>query len=267
MIWFRCCLMGLLLCAAACCKGGTGPSPASQANEPEAASAPTTTRPVPSEVWHRPRSDQRKADRLRMVERQLASRDITDPAVLEAMRNVPRHWFVPGYQQRHAYEDRPLSIGEGQTISQPYIVALMTQLLRLQPGDKVLEIGTGSGYQAAVLAEFTPQVYTIEIVEPLARRAAQTLQRHGYGTIITRVGDGYAGWPEQAPFDAVIVTCAPDQVPPKLIEQLAIGGRMCLPVGPRGRWQRLLLLTKEADGTVKTDYIAPVAFVPMIGGK
>jgi protein-L-isoaspartate(D-aspartate) O-methyltransferase len=274
MFRFCWCTCWLLLFAAACRNGGAPDDPASQsAGQPVGAAmrSPASTSPamptsMPAEAWHRPRSDERIAERERMVQRQLAARDIASPAVLEAMRNVPRHWFVPAYQQRAAYADRPLSIGEGQTISQPYIVALMTQALELGPDDKVLEIGTGSGYQAAVLAELTPHVYTIEIVESLASRAAEAFRRHGYNTIIARVGDGYAGWPEHAPFDAIIVTCAPEQIPPKLIEQLAVGGRMCLPVGPEGRIQRLLRLVKRPDGGVDRQYITAVAFVPMVRG-
>jgi protein-L-isoaspartate(D-aspartate) O-methyltransferase len=261
----RWCLTGLLLCGLACRNGGAAEAPPPEHRSPISTTAPATTQPAPGEQWNRPRSSERQAERDRMVRVQLASRDIHAPAVLEAMRNVPRHWFVPSSQQRYAYEDRPLSIGEGQTISQPYIVALMTQLLELKPTDKVLEIGTGSGYQAAVLAELTPHVFSIEIVEPLARRAAEALHEHGYNTIWTRVGDGYAGWPEEAPFDAIIVTCAPDEVPPRLIEQLAPGGRMCIPVGGHGLWQRLLLITKDDQGKTTERNVAPVAFVPMTG--
>jgi protein-L-isoaspartate(D-aspartate) O-methyltransferase len=200
-----------------------------------------------------------------MVRRQLTPRGIADPAVIQAMRNVPRHWFVRERDRSQAYQDHPLPIGEGQTISQPYIVAFMTQALRLHMDSKVLEIGTGSGYQAAVLAEITPNVYTIEIVEPLGRRAAEIFNRHGYGAIKTKIGDGYAGWPEAAPFDAIIVTCAPDHIPPKLIEQLKPGGRICIPVGPRGTVQKLVLALKQPDGSIRRTNLLPVAFVPMIG--
>ncbi len=181
------------------------------------------------------------------------------------MRNVPRHWFVPQASGRQAYEDGPLRIGYGQTISQPYIVALMTDLLRLEPGEKVLEIGTGSGYQAAVLAELTDRVYTIEIVEPLAKRTNQLLRDKGYDTIRTRIGDGYKGWPEEAPFDAIIVTCAPEEPPPALVAQLAEGGRMCIPVGPEWGGQRLVVLRKRADGTLEQRHVEWVRFVPMTG--
>ncbi|MCH8966794.1 MAG: protein-L-isoaspartate(D-aspartate) O-methyltransferase [Planctomycetes bacterium] len=200
-----------------------------------------------------------------MVQRQIVARGVRDAAVLDAMKSVPRHWFIPRWSQPSAYSDRPLSIGEGQTISQPYIVALMTEALDLTRESKVLEIGTGSGYQAAVLAEITPHVFTIEIVEPLARRAIKCFSEHGYTTIKTRIGDGYAGWPEHAPFDVVIVTCAPDHIPPKLIEQLKPGGRLCIPVGDERGVQSLRLVTKSADGELKTTDLLPVRFVPMTG--
>ncbi len=181
-----------------------------------------------------------------------------DARVLDAMRRVPRHEFVPPELRAAAYRNRPLPIGEGQTISQPYIVALMTDLLRLQPGDRVLEIGTGCGYQAAVLAEIAGEVFSIEIVEPLARTAAQTLQRLGY-RVTTRIGDGYQGWPEAAPFDAIIVTAAPEHIPHALIEQLKPGARMVIPVG--ALYQSLMLVTKNTDGTTFSEDIAPVRFV------
>jgi protein-L-isoaspartate(D-aspartate) O-methyltransferase len=200
-----------------------------------------------------------------MVERQIATRGIGDERVLEAMRNVPRHWFVPWHAARQAYDDSPLRIGHGQTISQPYIVALMTELLELKPGDKVLEIGTGSGYQAAVLAELTDQVYTIEIVEPLGRDAMATLQERGYHNVRVRIGDGYQGWPEEAPFEAIIVTCAPEAPPPPLVEQLATGGRMCIPVGPEWGTQHLIQLRKRPDGTLERKRVEWVRFVPMTG--
>lgn len=187
-----------------------------------------------------------------------------DHRVLDAMRRVPRHEFVPAEQRAAAYRDRPLPIGEGQTISQPYIVALMTDLMRVAPGDKVLEIGTGCGYQAAVLAELAREVYTIEIIEPLARMAAGTLARLGY-RVRTRAGDGYKGWPEAAPFDAIIVTAAPDHIPPALIEQLKPGGRMVIPVGTL--YQSLMVVTKNADGTTFNEDIVPVRFVPLTREK
>ena len=215
--------------------------------------------------WQRPRTSHRQTERHSMVRTQIAARGIAESAVLEAMRNVPRHWFVPASQQASAYADHPLPIGERQTISQPYIVALMTQSLGIKSDAKVLEIGTGSGYQAAVLAEITPHVYTIEIVVPLAERAFQTFARYRYTSIQTKVGDGYGGWPEHAPFDAIIVTCAPDHIPPKLIEQLKPGGRMCIPVGGRFGTQALKLVTKGADGRTTSSDVELVRFVPMTG--
>jgi protein-L-isoaspartate(D-aspartate) O-methyltransferase len=230
------------------------------ASHPEIATQPeTTTRP------HRPRTADRAAERADMVRTQIAARGIKSPAVLAAMGDVPRHWFVPASYAGLAHDDRPLPIGHSQTISQPYIVALMTEALDLKPGNKVLEIGTGSGYQAAVLAELTDQVYTIEIVEPLAQRTIELLREKGYDTIHVRTGDGYRGWPEAAPFDAIIVTCAPDEPPPELLRQLAVGGRMCIPVGGAWLGQELILLTKRSDGTIKRETLAPVSFVPMTG--
>ncbi|RMH17646.1 MAG: protein-L-isoaspartate(D-aspartate) O-methyltransferase [Acidobacteria bacterium] len=197
--------------------------------------------------------------------RRYVGKDHLDPRVMEAIARVPRHEFVPGAYRSRAYDNRPLAIGHGQTISQPYVVALMTDLLELEPGDVVLEVGTGSGYQAAVLAELARRVYTIEIVEPLAERARQTLARLGYDNVEVRIGDGYRGWPEHAPFDAIIVTAAPDHVPQPLIEQLAPGGRMVLPVGKPYDTQDLLLVEKSSDGEVTTRTIIPVAFVPLTG--
>jgi protein-L-isoaspartate(D-aspartate) O-methyltransferase len=211
-----------------------------------------------------PRSEERLSERLGMVARQIAARGIRDPLVLEAMRQVPRHWFVPETRSLQAYDDGPLPIAADQTISQPYVVALMTEALQLAPGERVLEIGTGSGYQAAVLAEITSHVYTIEIVPELHASAVATFERRGYDTIRTRLGDGYAGWPEHAAFDAIVVTAAPDHVPPALVEQLAVGGRLCLPVG-RGLDQDLLVLTREPDGSISRRTLAPVRFVPMTG--
>lgn len=199
-----------------------------------------------------------------MVQRQIMARGITDEAVLAAMRKVPRHEFVPRNLRHEAYEDRPLPIGEGQTISQPYIVALMTEALQLSPGDKVLEIGTGSGYQAAVLAELVDQVYTIEILEPLGRRAKETLRRLGYSRVKVKIGDGYLGWQEHAPYDAIIVTCAPEHIPQPLIDQLAEGGRMVIPVGLQGYTQTLTLVEKQG-GVIHQKAIIPVLFVPMTG--
>ncbi|UCC95238.1 MAG: protein-L-isoaspartate(D-aspartate) O-methyltransferase [Candidatus Omnitrophota bacterium] len=199
--------------------------------------------------------------RKKMVENQIKARGIKDEKVLEALLKVPRHEFVPFLYRRLAYTDGPLPIGHGQTISQPYIVAIMTELLSLDGDEKVLEIGTGSGYQAAILGELAKEVYTIEILEPLANIAQKRLEQMGYTNIKVKCGDGFLGWQEYAPFDGIIVTCAPDQIPPILIEQLAEGGRMVIPVGES--WQELKLVTKE-DGKVITKDIIPVRFVPMI---
>lgn len=183
------------------------------------------------------------------------------PSVLAAMRKVPRHEFVPSIQRYAAYRNRPLSIGDEQTISQPYIVALMTDLLKIGPGDRVLEIGTGSGYQTAVLAEIAREVYTVEIIESLGERAQATLDRLGYRNVHARIDDGSRGWPEAAPFDAVIVTAAPAHIPAALIEQLKPQGRMVIPVGTNE--QALMVVTKNADGTTLSEEIVPVRFVPL----
>lgn len=206
--------------------------------------------------------------RRKMIEDQLKAhgRDIRDQRVLAAMEAVPRHEFVPAAERSRAYGDHPLPIGHGQTISQPFIVAYMTEQLAPEKEHRVLEIGTGSGYQAAVLAELVDTVFTIEIVEELGKHATATLERLGYGNVRTRVGDGYRGWPEEAPFDAIIVTCAPDDIPPALVEQLAEGGRMMIPVGPQGRAQELVLLEKR-QGQVEEKRVMSVRFVPMTGGE
>ncbi len=188
-----------------------------------------------------------------------------DARVLDAMETVRRDEFVPPAQQHSAYRNRPLAIGSGQTISQPFIVALMTDLLAVKPGDTVLEIGTGSGYQAAVLAKLAKDVYTIEIVESLGRSAAATLKRLGYTNVHTRIGDGYKGWPEHAPFDSIIVTAAPDHVPPELIAQLKPGGRLVIPVGKLA--QELMVITKNEDNTTTRKEIVPVQFVPLTRTK
>jgi protein-L-isoaspartate(D-aspartate) O-methyltransferase len=199
-----------------------------------------------------------------MVDTTIVSRGVTDPAVLAAMRRVKRHELVPAELRSRAYEDRPLPIGFDQTISQPYIVAAMTEAAQLSPGDKVLEVGTGSGYQAAVLAELPGvDVYSIEIVEPLARRTHELLAQMGYGKLHLRIGDGYRGWPEAAPFDAIIVTAAPEELPEPLIDQLAVGGRLVIPVGAAGE-QDLRVITRGKDGTT-SETLFPVRFVPMTG--
>jgi len=210
----------------------------------------------------------REEQRLRMVREQLASEApfreaITDSAVLAAMRTVPRHRFVPPVLRDAAYRDRPLPIGHGQTISQPWIVARMTELVRPAPGDTVLEVGTGSGYQAAVLAEIVDHVYTVEIIGELARSARRLLRELGYANVTVRHGDGYGGWPAHAPFDAIVVTAAPEEVPPPLIEQLARGGRMVIPVGPQRSGQGLTVLHRKADGSVERRVVSAVRFVPM----
>jgi protein-L-isoaspartate(D-aspartate) O-methyltransferase len=209
--------------------------------------------------------ENRREERLELVRSRIAGEGITDPAVLQAMRSVPRHEFVPPEYLRAAYEDRPLPIGEGQTISQPYVVALMTELLELRADARVLEVGTGSGYQAAVLAEIAEEVYTVEIIEPLARSARSRLERLGYDNVTVRAGDGYFGMPEAAPFDAVIVTAAAGHIPPPLLEQLKTGGRMVIPVGPVHSVQQLILVLKGEDGEISTRQLMPVRFVPMTG--
>ncbi|HEX5042769.1 MAG TPA: protein-L-isoaspartate(D-aspartate) O-methyltransferase [Candidatus Polarisedimenticolaceae bacterium] len=213
---------------------------------------------APAPATPRPEAEARR----RMVDQQIVARGVTDPRVLDAMRKVPRHELVPRDVRSQAYADWPLPIGEGQTISQPYIVAFMTEQLRLKGGERVLEVGTGSGYQAAVLAELAAEVYTIEIVPALAKRAATDLARLGYHNVFVREGDGYRGWPEKAPFDAIVVTAAPPEVPAPLIEQLKPGGRLVLPVGED--YQELVLITKQADG-VQRRRLLPVRFVPMTG--
>jgi protein-L-isoaspartate(D-aspartate) O-methyltransferase len=189
------------------------------------------------------------------------------PRVVAAIGKVPRHRLVPPEQAAYAYENRPLPIGHGQTISQPYIVALMTDLLDPKPGDAVLEIGTGSGYQAAVLAELVAKVYTIEIVEPVGRRAAADLEALGYRNVVARIGDGYNGWPEAAPFDAILVTAAAPYVPKPLVEQLKPGGRLVIPVGAQWQVQDLQVIEKKADGTTATRRTIPVRFVPLTRSK
>jgi protein-L-isoaspartate(D-aspartate) O-methyltransferase len=203
------------------------------------------------------------AARETMVREQIVARGIRDPRVVEAMRQVPRHVFIPQAERDRAYIDAPVPIGQGQTISQPYIVALMTELVRPQSSDRVLEVGTGSGYQAAVLARLVAHVYTIELEETLGRRAEATLGEQKYDNVTVRVGDGYGGWPEHAPFDIIIVTAAPEHVPQPLIDQLKPGGRLIVPVGPRFTVQQLQLIEKDAAGEVRTRNVSPVMFVPL----
>ena len=210
-----------------------------------------------------PQGDELAVARRRMVEEQIRARGITDPAVLAALAAVPRHLFVPEGERRDAYADRPLPIGDRQTISQPYMVALMTSLLDVRPGQRVLEVGTGSGYQAAVLSRLAGDVYTIEILAPLGKRAQATLADLGYRNVHVRIGDGYMGWPDAAPFDAIIVTAAPPAIPDPLLAQLKTGGKMVIPVGHT--LQDLLVLTKRADGGFDKAQVMPVLFVPMTG--
>lgn len=213
-----------------------------------------STCPAEQDTYHKARQQ--------MVKNQLEARGITDEATLNAMRKVERHRLVPQEQMKNSYADRPLPIGGGQTISQPFMVAFMTEAIKPRPDMKVLEIGTGSGYQAAVLAEIVDEVYTIEIVEELARRVKGDLREMGYTNIHFKVGDGFHGWEEQAPFDAIIVTAAPDEVPPHLLEQLKEGGSMVIPVGARGSVQNLQLIEKSPKGKIRTRELMPVRFVP-----
>ena len=208
---------------------------------------------------------ERLDERKRMVARQIRARDIKDPNVLKAMQTVPRHAFIPASQQRYAYGDHPLPIGQEQTISQPYIVAFMTQALKLNPDSRVLEIGTGSGYQAAVCAEIASEVYTIEIVKELAKSAKERLKKLGYPNVSVKAGDGFFGWPEKAPFDAIIGTAAAKRIPEPLLEQLKPGGRMIIPTGGVYEFQYLVLITKDKDGKIHKSKVMPVRFVPMTG--
>ncbi len=197
----------------------------------------------------------------KMVDSQIIARGVSNEGVIRAMKNTPRHLFVPKNLQEQAYRDHPLPIGSGQTISQPYIVAIMTEYLQLTGNEKVLEIGTGSGYQAAILSQLVDTCYTIEVVRELAEESAERLERLGYNNVVVRWGDGYLGWPENAPFDCIIITAAPETVPEKLVDQLAVGGRMVLPVG--SHFQELVLITKNHKG-IKRKNIIPVRFVPMV---
>ncbi len=206
-----------------------------------------------------------KAKAQQMVRQQIEKRGIKNPAVLKTLEETPRHLFVPEKLKDIAYNDGPLPIGEGQTISQPYIVALMTELLNLQGDEKILEIGTGSGYQAAVLAQLASEVFSIEIVKTLVDNSTTLLNKLGYTNVTTRWGDGYQGWPEEAPFDVIIVTAAPEKIPQKLIDQLKFGGRLVIPIGTR--YQELTVITKQNDSTVVSDNIIPVRFVPMVKPK
>jgi protein-L-isoaspartate(D-aspartate) O-methyltransferase len=222
------------------------------------ACAPTPSPPAPADNFG--------ALRQEMVTEQVRARDVRDAAVLRAMETVPRHEFVPAEWLAQAYEDHPLPIGNGQTISQPYIVAVMTELAQIKRGDRVLEVGTGSGYQAAILAALTDQVYSVEIIPALAESAAGKLKQLGYTGIVVKNADGYNGWQEFAPYDAILVTCAPDHIPPPLIAQLKDGGRMIIPVGPVGGFQTLRRVIKRGD-QVFTENVMGVLFVPLTRGK
>ena len=218
--------------------------------------------PTPTEVpWE---EDEFSRLRESMVRSQIEARGVKDSQVLEAMRSAPRHEFVPSEYQEYSYADQPLPIGYGQTISQPYIVAAMTELLQIEEGDKILEVGTGSGYQAAVLAEITDEVYTVEIIPELAELAAKRLKQLGYTQVQAANLDGYYGWEEHAPYNAIIVTCAPDHMPPPLLEQLKDGGRLVIPVGPPGAYQSLWLVQREGD-EFRYENWGGVAFVPLTG--
>lgn len=248
----------------AACRPAPSAAPTLTHEPPTIAPTTTATAAIIAEATPSPSptpDDEYWPKRRSMVQNQLAGRDVTDTAVLAAMETVRREMFVTRLWRDMAYADSPLPIEYGQSISQPYIVATMTQLLALEPGDKVLEIGTGSGYQAAVLAEICEQVYTIEIIPQLAESARETLDDQGYQRIISKQGDGYYGWPEAAPFDAIIVTAAPDHVPPPLLKQLAEGGRLVIPVGPPGGYQSLWVITRHGEELVRVNW-GGVAFVP-----
>ena len=231
-------------------------SPATRTVQRLLKAAPNKTAPAFPDAKYQ---EQRQA----MVQNQIAKRGVEDPTVLEAMRAVPRHELVPENRERQAYEDRPLPIGHGQTISQPFIVAYMTERLKLDPDDRVLEVGTGSGYQAAILGQIVDEVVTIEIIEALAKKAAADLNGLGYQTITALYGDGYFGFEPGAPYDAIIVTAAAEHVPPPLLKQLKPGGRMVIPVGRSGWTQNLQLISKAADGSISTRNLMPVRFVPL----
>jgi protein-L-isoaspartate(D-aspartate) O-methyltransferase len=220
---------------------------------------------VPRPDHNHPAFAERVDERKRMVATQIRARDVKDPNVLKAMQIVPRHAFIPSSQRRYAYADRPLPIEHSQTISQPYIVAFMTDALKLRPGSKVLEIGTGSGYQAAVCAEIAREVYTIEIVEGLAKTAKERLKKLGYKNVFVKAGDGFFGWPDKGPFDAIIGTAAAKRIPEPLLEQLKPGGRMIIPTGSTWGFQYLVLITKDTKGKIHKSKVMPVRFVPMTG--
>ncbi|HEY4330890.1 MAG TPA: protein-L-isoaspartate(D-aspartate) O-methyltransferase [Phycisphaerae bacterium] len=233
-----------------------------------AAAAPAPPAPATmaagGKPWTPPKFTERQKDREAMVKQIKDFYGLEDQPTLDALGAVPRHEFVPADESNQAYDDSPLPIPNGQLISQPWIVAMMTQQLQLKPTSKVLEIGTGSGYQSAVLTNLTPHVFTIEIIKPLGEAAAARFKRLGYDCIHSRISDGFDGWKEEAPFDAIIVTCAAGQIPPPLLKQLAADGRMMIPVGQPFATQSLMLVTKDPDGTVKSKNLAPVRFVPLL---
>ena len=265
------------------CSRGSEPADSEAPAVPTQPTAATRTAPatgpsgmtLPGMIWQPPTprsANERAEERHKMVETQIAEpadgrTPVKDEEVARAMRAAPRHVFVPARLHGQAYADHPLPIGHGQTISQPYIVALMTELLELKPGGKVLEIGTGSGYQAAVLAHLTPHVYTVEIVKPLAEQAERTLKQQGYHQVRCRRADGYFGWPEKAPFDAIIVTCAAGHLPDPLWKQLKTGGRIVIPIGGPYEIQRLVVITKMPDGKRRSETVTYVRFVPLTRGQ
>ena len=270
LVWFVIILSLSIIGILACEKAGTSsvPARASQGSPDDANQAGRADpndkrplRPLHKAVAFR----ERIKERQRMVVGQIQARGVKDPNVLKAIRIVPRHALMPQNEQRYAYFDQPRPIEHGQTISQPYIVAFMTEALKLDPNSKVLEIGTGSGYQAAVCAEIAREVYTIEIVPELAKSAARELKKLGYRNVFVRAGDGYFGWPEKSPFDAIIGTAAAGRIPPPLIEQLKSGGRMILPLRGRLGYEYLELVSKDKKGRVQRKKVMPVRFVPMTG--
>ena len=244
-------LIPVVIALAFQCLVGLTPELRAQDNDPFAASRNHMIRLIEADV--------------RETSRYLKRTELTD-AVLRAMGEVPRHEFVPAHLSDRAYQNRPLPIGYGQTISQPYIVAIMSDLLDIKPGYKALEVGTGSGYQAAVLAALEARVWSIEIIEPLGDEARERLHRLGLGQIQLRIGDGYYGWPEQAPFDAIVVTAAASHIPPPLVQQLKVGGKMIIPVGSRFSIQELILITRINADEIVTRQVLPVRFVPLTGG-
>ncbi len=246
-------------------EAGTNQAPAESNQQPEQEQKDPNDKKLLRPDHKHPAFAERVKERAGMVARQIQARDVKDPNVLKAMRIVPRHAFIRPTEQRYAYIDNPLPIGYDQTISQPYIVAFMTEALKLKPNSKVLEVGTGSGYQAAVCAEIAQQVYTIEIVEGLAKRAKKCLKELGYPNVFVRFGDGFFGWPDVAPFDAIIGTAAAGRIPEPLIEQLKPGGRMILPVEGSFGFQHLVVITKDKKGKISKKNVMPVRFVPMTG--